>query len=228
MAHQTRDHRSCNEPAKGRPCRCGRIGRGFFARPSATWLGRPAITDRATSLLKGDRADVVEAGVFFSPAERRMAHQTRDHRSCNEPVKGRPCQCGRIGRGFSARPSATWLGRPAITERATSLLKGDRADVVEAGVFFSPAERRMAHQTRDHRSCNEPVKGRPCQCGRIGRGFFARPSATWLGRPAITDRATSLLKGDRANVVESGVVFPPDRVPHGSVGPRSPIVQRAC
>ncbi len=45
---------------------------------------------------------------------------------------------------FSARPSATWHGRPATSDRATNLLKGDRANVVESGVAFRPTERHMA------------------------------------------------------------------------------------
>ncbi len=45
----------------------------FFARRSATRHARPAITERAASLLKGERADVVEAGVVFRPPERHTA-----------------------------------------------------------------------------------------------------------------------------------------------------------
>ncbi len=47
-------------------------------------------------------------------------------------------------------------------------------------------------------------------------------------RPAYTERATSLLKGERANRVEAGVVFPPAGVPYGAVGPLTLNVQRAC
>ncbi len=58
--------------------------------------------------------------------------------------------------------------------------------------------------------------------------FFARRSATRHARPAITERAASLLKGERADVVEAGMIFLPAGAPHGTLGPLSPNVQQAC
>ena len=37
-----------------------------------------------------------------------------------------------------------------------------------------------------------------------------------------------MLKGDRANGAESGMVFLPDRVSHGTVGPPTPKLNWAC
>jgi hypothetical protein len=37
-----------------------------------------------------------------------------------------------------------------------------------------------------------------------------------------------VLKGNRADGVESGMVFLPDRAPHSAVSPLSPDVQQTC
>ncbi|TCL02581.1 hypothetical protein [Sodalis ligni] len=51
-------------------------------------------------------------------------------------------------------------------------------------------------------------------------------STPWRGKPAIADRATSLLKGDRGNGAGAAIVG--REAPHARVGPLSSIVQRAC
>ncbi|WP_410016425.1 hypothetical protein [Sodalis sp. C49] len=45
---------------------------------------------------------------------------------------------------------------------------------------------------------------------------------------ANTKRKADVFKEMRAKGVESGVVFPPDRAPHGALGPPTPNLKQTC